>query len=84
MFLVKCFHYYLHLDASSLISVTSLERLSLGVQVTTLPALSAIFDSTTIVELSLGVGDLKTVSKKYHLLNTYVNIINLFLNFFHL
>ena len=55
------FH-YLHLDASSLISVTSVERLNLGVRKTTLSALSAIFASTTVVDLSLGVGDLKTVS----------------------
>ena len=60
---MKCFYYYLHLDASSLISVTSLERLYLGVRVTALSALSAIFDSTTIVDLTLRVHGLKTVSK---------------------
>ena len=51
------------LDASSLISVTSVKMLHLVVQVSTLSALSAIFDSTTIVDLTLGVYDLKTVSK---------------------
>ena len=51
------------LDASSLISMTSVKRLHLVVQVSTLSALSAIFDSTTIVDLTLGVYDLKTVSK---------------------
>ena len=61
---MKCFYCYLHLDASSLISVTSVERLILGVQMTTLSTLSAIFDSTTIVYLKLGVNDLKTVSIK--------------------
>ena len=60
---MKCFYYYLPLDASSLISVTSVERLNLEVQVTTLSALSAIFDSTTIVDLTLNVADLETVSK---------------------
>ena len=57
---MKCFYYYLHLDASSLISVTSVETLALGVRVTTLSALSAIFASTTIVDLIL---ILETVSK---------------------
>ena len=60
---MKCFYHYLHLDASSLISVTSVERLGLVVQETTLSALSAIFASTTIVDLALNVADLKTVSK---------------------
>ena len=40
--------------------MTSVERLYLGVRVTTLSALSAIFASTTIVDLTL---DLETVSK---------------------
>ena len=43
--------------------MTSVERLNLEVQVTTLSALSAIFDSTTIVDLTLNVADLETVSK---------------------
>ena len=60
---VKCFNYYLHLDASSLISVTSVERLDLGVGVATLSALSAIFGSTTIGDLTLFVYHLETVSK---------------------
>ena len=59
----KSFYYYLPLDASGLISVTSVERLELRVRVTTLSALSAIFDSTTIVDLSLTVNHLKTVSE---------------------
>ena len=59
---MKCFYHYLHLDASGLISVTSVERLALGMRETTLSALSAIFASTTIVHLILGVYDLKTVS----------------------
>ena len=60
---MKCFYLHFHLDASSLISVTSLESLDLGVRVTTLSALSAIFASTTIVDLSLVVEILETVSK---------------------
>ena len=60
---MKCFYYYLPLDASSLISVTSVEMLNLKVRVTTLSALSAIFASTTIVDLTLIVHGLKTVSK---------------------
>ena len=59
---MKCFN-YLHLDASSLISVTSVERLQLTVNITTLSALSAIFDSTTIVDLTLNVDGLEAVSK---------------------
>ena len=58
---------YLYLDASSLISVTSVKqsakRLTFGVEVTTLSALSTIFASTTIVDLTLGVDKFKTVSK---------------------
>ena len=65
---MKCFYHYLHLDASGLISVTSMERLNLGVGETTLSTLSAIFDSTTIVDLTLHMYDLnvfglETVSK---------------------
>ena len=60
---MKCFYHYLHLDASGLISVTSVEELNLEVRVITLSALSAIFASTTIVDLTLKVDDLKTVSK---------------------
>ena len=60
---VKCFYHYLHLDASSLISVTSVERLYLEVKVTTLSALSAIFDNTTIEDLTLFARALETVSK---------------------
>ena len=65
MFVSEVLHYYLHLliDASSLISVTSAEKLNLDVRVITLSAWSAIFDSTTIVDLTLHVGDLE-VSKK--------------------
>ena len=57
------YYYYLHLDASGLITVTSVEKLYLIVQVIKLSALSAIFDSTTIVDLTLCVVDPKTVSK---------------------
>ena len=60
---MKCFYHYLHLDASGLISVTSVESLFLLVGETTLSALSAIFASTTIVHLTLGVYGLKTVSE---------------------
>ena len=60
---MKCFYHYLHLDASSLVSVTSVERLDLLVGETTLSALSAIFHSTTIVDLTLNVDDHKPVSK---------------------
>ena len=60
---MKCFYYYLHLDASGLISGTSVKRLNLEVQVTTPSALSAIFDSTTIVDLAFDVDSLETVSK---------------------
>ena len=59
---VKCFYCCLHLDAGGLISVTSVQRLELSVQVTTLSAVSAIFHSTTIVDLTLGVYGPKTVS----------------------
>ena len=60
---MTCFYHYLHLDASGLISVTSVERLYLVVEVTTLSALSAIFDSTAIKHLTLRVNGLRTVSK---------------------
>ena len=63
MFAGEVLYYYLHLliDASGLISVTSVERLNLGVDMTTLSALSAIFDNTTIEDLTLTALD--TVSK---------------------
>ena len=63
MFVGEVLYPCLPLDTRRLISVTSVERLELGVEVKTLSALSAIFASTTIVDLSLGVYGLKTVSK---------------------
>ena len=66
---MKCFYCCLNLDASSLISVTSVKRLFLRVEVTTRSALSAIFASTAIVDLTLSVMNLKPVSKLYDLLN---------------
>ena len=50
-------------DATSLISGTAVEVLDLGVKETTLPAVSAIFTSMTIRDLTLFVFSPPTVSK---------------------
>ena len=65
MFVSEVQFYYCYIqiiDASGLVSVKSV-KLFFGVKVTTLSALSAIFIGTTIVDLTLDVENLETVSE---------------------